>query len=149
MLAVVLCTGKWGRGVGTTSSRQWHLGDTGVLSSCLKISILLNPEGLVSQHQAPTGFGGLYLVSEVSDLCLMGETLWRWRINGTALLSPQRCKWVLAKEAPVLQDKTWPRHHSTALSAFDLMESSLFKWHHSQPTSGVKIDPLEQKCFSP
>lgn len=60
---MVLCIGKRGRGGGTTSSGQWHLGKTGGLSSFFKICFLLHPKDLVLQHQAPTGFGHFCLVS--------------------------------------------------------------------------------------
>ena len=45
---MVLHGGEWGRRGETISSGQWHLGRTGGLSSCLKISILLHPKDLVS-----------------------------------------------------------------------------------------------------
>lgn len=72
-----------------------------------------------------------------ADPCPVGEML--QRMEGTALLSPQRCKWVLLKEDLLLQPKTWHRHPFTTLSDFNLMEPSLFKSHHSWLTSGVKI----------
>lgn len=70
-------------------------------------------------------------------LCPVREML--QNMEWTALLSPQRCRWVLVKEDLLLQPKTWHRHHFTALSDFNLMEPSLFKSHHSGLTTGVKI----------
>lgn len=96
-----------------------------------------------TQCQASTGFGDFCSVSGVS-VSLQTSAQWGkccrgrgW--NGTALLSPQRCKWLLVKEDLLLQTKTWHRHHFTALSDFNLMEPFLFKSHHSWLTSGVKI----------
>lgn len=70
-------------------------------------------------------------------LCPVREML--QKMEWTALLSPQRCRWVLVKEDLLLQPETWHRHHFTALSDFNLMEPSLFKSHHSGLTTGVKI----------
>lgn len=64
-------------------------------------------------------------VSVPLPLCPVGKCCRGW--NGTALLSPQRCKWVLLKEDLLLK----PGTDITALSDFNLMEPSLFKSHHS------------------
>jgi len=110
LLTLVLCVGKQDRGGGTTSSGQWHLGGAGDLSSCLKISLWLHPKDLISQHQAPADFGGFCFISgerwvQLQTAAQRVKGCRGGGRNSTALLSPQRCKWVLVKEAPVLHLK--------------------------------------------